>query len=171
MKKFWDFFNMFEGAVMVIGMIIMVFFNFFNVCCRYLLPQSPFSYTEELVVIVFIWVTMFGISYGYRKGAHTMLDIFTNMFPRPLQYVTVAFSTLCSIGFMVLFAKVGIDMVANQIAYNQVTSGLRLPMAVQGIALPIGAIVAVISITKTGYDEIKELHQAADEAKNGGMQS
>ena len=44
-------------------------------------------------------------------------------------------------------------------------------MAVQGIALPIGAIVAVISITKTGYDEIKELHQAADEAENGGMQS
>ena len=91
MKKFWDLFNVFEAAVMVIGMAIMVFFNFFNVVCRRLLPLSPFSYTEELVVIIFLWVTMFGISYGYRKGSHTMLDIFTSHFPQKLQIVTVIF--------------------------------------------------------------------------------
>lgn len=154
MQKFWSAFNTFESAVMVIGMLIMVFFNFFNVICRYLFPKSPFSYTEELVVIIFMWVTMFGLSYGYRKGAHTMLDVFTNLFPRKLQFVTVIFSTLCSILLMVLMVKIGYGMVANQISHGQVTSGMRLPMALTSASLPIGGAVTIISVLKTGYDEI-----------------
>lgn len=165
MKKFWDFFNAFESAVMVIGMAVMVFFNFFNVICRYLLPQSPFSYTEELVVIIFLWVTMFGISYGYRKGSHTMLDIFTSHFPPKLQIATVLFSTLCSVVLMVLITKVGYDMVANQVRHNQVTSGMRLPMALSSSAIPIGAAVTVISVLKTGYDEIKAMCAGQDKNK------
>ena len=165
MKKFWDLFNVFEAAVMVIGMAIMVFFNFFNVVCRRLLPQSPFSYTEELVVIIFLWVTMFGISYGYRKGSHTMLDIFTSHFPQKLQIVTVIFSTLCSAVLMVLIAKVGCDMGANQIKHHQVTSGMRLPMALSSSAIPVGSAVTVISVLKTGYDEIKSMCLERKKAK------
>ena len=66
---------------MVVGMAVMVLFNFLNVIFRYLLPQTPFSYTEELVVLIFIWVSLFGISYGYRVGAHTVLTIVSDRAP------------------------------------------------------------------------------------------
>ena len=157
MKKFFSAFNAFESAIMVIGMAIMVFLNFFNVVCRYLLPQSPFSYTTELVVIIFMWVTMFGISYGYRQGAHTMLDVFTNLFPRTLQMVVVVFSAICSILLMILLVKVGADMVLNQMEHGQVTPGMRLPMAVNS------AVVTIVSIIKTAYDELhRMLHPEAE---------
>ena len=75
MNRFWKGFNLLEEGVMVAGMAVMVLFNFLNVVFRYLLPQTPFSYTEELVVLIFIWVSLFGISYGYRIGAHTVLTV------------------------------------------------------------------------------------------------
>lgn len=155
MKKFFSAFNVFESTIMVIGMAIMVFLNFFNIICRVFLPQSPFSYTDELVVVVFLWVTMFGISYGYRQGAHTMLDFFTNMFPRVLQIAALIFSAACSILLMILITKVGLDMVINQITHNQVTPGMRWPMAISSSAIPVGSAVTIISVLKTTYDEMK----------------
>lgn len=155
---------------MVIGMAVMVFFNFFNVVCRYLLPKSPFSYTEELVVIVFLWVTMFGISYGFRRGAHTMLDVFTNLFPHQLQLVTIVFSALCSLLLQILIAKVGWDMVSNQIAYGQVTAGMRLPMAISSAAIPVGAVVTAVSVLKTGYDELRSAIRQRTQAQTDGRE-
>ena len=54
MERFWKGFNILEEGVMVVGIAVMVLFNFLNVVFRYLLPQTPFSYTEELVVLIFI---------------------------------------------------------------------------------------------------------------------
>lgn len=154
MKRMWSFFNIFEESVMVTGMAIMISFNFFNVVCRYLLPQTPFSYTEELVVLVFMWVSMFGISYGYRKGAHTILDVFTDFLPSKFQPVVILFATLCSALLMALIVYTGYNTVLNQLRYAQVLPGMRIPMPVVSLSIPIGACVAFISVWKTGIEEL-----------------
>ncbi|MCD8164525.1 MAG: hypothetical protein LUE09_14195 [Synergistaceae bacterium] len=58
MKKIVFLLSKFEEIIMVAGGLLMVFMNFANVVCRYLLPTTPFSYTEELVVLLFVWVSM-----------------------------------------------------------------------------------------------------------------
>ena len=154
MRQLWKAFNFFEESVMVVGMSIMVLFNFLNVVCRYLLPQTPFSYTEELVVLVFAWVSMFGISYGYRISSHTVLTIVSDVVPRKLQPICIIFATFASALLMAIIAYTGHGMVMNQIKYGQILPGMRIPVAVVGWSVPTGAAVALISILKAGLTEM-----------------
>ncbi|WP_300262268.1 TRAP transporter small permease [uncultured Cloacibacillus sp.] len=157
MAKLWRAFNIFEESIMVIGMAIMVFFNFANVVCRYLLPKTPFSYTEELVVLVFVWVSMFGISYGYRIKAHTVLTLVSDILPLKLQPILILFSGIASAILMLLIVDTGYGMVLNQMKFGQILPGMKIPVAVMGWAIPLGAAVTFVSILKSCFDEICEL--------------
>lgn len=170
MSKAWKLLNIFEESVMVVGMGVMVLFNFLNIVCRYLLPQTPFSYTEELIVLVFVWVSMFGISYGYRRGAHTALTLISDAVSGRGQYVIVIFATLASALLMFLLAKTGYGMVQNQIRFGQILPGMQIPVAIMGWAVPIGAAVTFISILRSGFLELlgvrESLQPRAHDADN-----
>ncbi|MDR3331559.1 MAG: TRAP transporter small permease [Synergistaceae bacterium] len=157
MGRVWRAFNIFEESVMVAGMGVMVLFNFLNVVCRYLLPQTPFSYTEELIVLIFVWVSMFGISYGYRRGTHTVLTVLSDLLPGRIQPAIIVFSAAASGFLMALMAWTGYGMVQNQMKFGQILPGMRIPMAVVGWALPIGAAVAFVSVIKSAFDEIGDI--------------
>jgi len=157
MNKFWKGFDLFEELIMVIGFIIMVFFNFLDVVCRYLLPQTPFSYTEELVVIVFVWVSMVGLSYGYRRGSHTVLTIVSDILPRKLQPPLVIFAALASMLLMALMVYTGYGMVINQIEHQQILPGMRIPMWIVGWSTPVGCSLAFISIMRSCWLELVSL--------------
>ena len=151
MKKIEFLLSKFEEIIMVAGGLLMVFMNFANVVCRYLLPTTPFSYTEELVVLLFVWVSMFGISYAYRRRAHTLLTILSDNIPGKFQIIIVVISMCASMLLMFLIAKTGYGMVMNQLKYNQI------PVAVMGWAVPLGAAAALLSAAASGCEEIRTL--------------
>lgn len=163
MKRFWDGLSKVEESVMIVGMVIMVVMNFLNVIFRLLLPQTPFSYSEELTIIIFMWVTMFGISYGYRVHAHTVLDVFTNYLPNKAQPFVIIFATICSAFFMVLMTYTAYGTMVNQLTHGQVTPGMKLPMVVNSGALFLGSIITFFSIFRSGY---LELHKINKKMKN-----
>ena len=97
MKIIFKVLDILEEGVMILGLIAMVILNFVNVICRFLLPQTPFSYTEELTILIFGWVTMFGIAYGYKKCAHTGLTLVTDLLPVNIQKIMTVFATICTL--------------------------------------------------------------------------
>ena len=157
MKKIELFLNKIEEVIMVTGGLLMVFLNFANVVCRYLLPTTPFSYTEELVVLLFVWVSMFGVSYAYRRRAHTVLTVISDCIPGKFQIIIIVISMCASMLLMFLLAKTGYGMVLNQIKYNQILPGMKIPVATMGWAIPLGACTAFLSAAASGYDEIQTL--------------
>lgn len=156
MKKIEFLLSKFEEIIMVAGGLLMVFMNFANVVCRYLLPTTPFSYTEELVVLLFVWVSMFGISYAYRRRAHTLLTILSDNIPGKFQIIIVVISMCALMLLMFLIAKTGYGMVMNQLKYNQILPGMKIPVAVMGWAVPLGA-AALLSAAASGCEEIRTL--------------
>ena len=156
MQKFWDFILKIEKFVMAIGMFIMVILNFLNVLFRNLLPQTPFSYSEELTIITFVWVLMFGISYGFKVHAHTISDVFTKMLPKKLEPIIIFLVTVTSVLFMTQLLYTSYLTMINQIRFGQVTPGMRLPMAVNSGALMIGSFISALSVLRAGYLEYKE---------------
>lgn len=155
MAGFWKGLNKVEEFLLILGMAIMVIVNFANVIFRFLLPQSPFSYSEELTIILFIWVTMFGISYGYRVYAHTVLDVLTNLMPKKLQSFIIVFATICSMIFMILMFYTSYITIENQIKFGQVTPGMKLPMAINSGALLVGSVLIFLSALRAGYLQLK----------------
>lgn len=139
---------------MVLGMTIMVILNFFNVIFRVLFPQTPFSYSEELTIIIFMWVTMFGISYGFKANAHTKLDVFTKLLPKKAQPLVTILATLCALLFMGILVYTSYLTMLNQITYNQVTPGMKLPMVVNSGAIFLGSIISMFSVVRAGHLEL-----------------
>lgn len=159
MNKFWGLIEKVENFVMVMGMAIMVVLNFLNVVFRMLLPQTPFSYSEELTIIIFIWVTMFAISYGFKVHAHTVLDFLTKKFPIKGQKAVVVLGCVCSMVFMAIIAYTAYFTIQNQITFNQVTPGMKLPMYINSGALFLGSIITFFSIVRSGQLELAELKE------------
>ncbi|WP_130864106.1 TRAP transporter small permease [Bacilliculturomica massiliensis] len=164
MKYIFLVFDKIEEAGMAIGMLIMVIMNFFNVVCRFLLPQTPFSYTEELTVLIFIWVTMLGISCGYKRASHTGLNILTDKLHGVPKEIVVLFAMVCSAAFAALLFYEGVGMVQNQLAHGQVMPGLQISAAFSGMSLPCGAVFIFIRSIQAGLREWNEVHKLRKEA-------
>lgn len=145
----------FEEFFMMVGMIIMVTLNFTNVLCRYLLPQTPFSYTEELTVLIFIWVTMLGIAFGYKWVSHTSLSIVTDVLPDRYKRVAIVFATICSVAFFVMVFYQGVFMVENQLRFNQILPGMKIPKATAGFAIPVCSVIIIVRAIQAGIKELK----------------
>ena len=157
MQRIWKFLNMFEEIAMIVGGLAMVLLNFIDVVCRYLLPQTPFSYASEMIVLLFVWTSMFGISYGYRKGAHTVLTVISDNLGGKAQAVLVVLSTLASVFLMLMIAYTGYGMAMNQVRFNQILPGMRIPAVVVGGAIPVGSLFCTISVLQYGYLEVKKI--------------
>lgn len=163
MEKLDAVLNRIEFFVMAVGMGIMVLFNFMNVVSRKLMPKTPFSYTEELVVLIFLWISMFGISYAFRKHSHTGLNLITEHLPGIGRIVSILFSMICSAAFAGIIAYTGLELVQNHIKYAQILPSLRLPMAVQSLALPLGGMIVILSVLVSGIREIQEIRKKTEE--------
>lgn len=164
MKYIWLVIDRIEEAGMAIGMFIMVIMNFLNVVCRFFLPQTPFSYTEELTVLIFIWVTMLGISCGYKRASHTGLNILTNKMCGIPKEIVVIFATICSALFSAFLFFEGVGMVQNQLAHGQIMPGLQIDAAWQGASIPVGAVFVFIRSIQAGVRELKSVHALRKEA-------
>ena len=163
MKYILLVFDKIEEAGMAIGMFIMVIMNFFNVVCRFLLPQTPFSYTEEFTVLIFIWVTMPGISCGYKRASHTGLNILTERIHGVPKGIIIIFATICSSLFAALLFYEGVGMVQNQMAHGQVMPGLQISAAWSGLSIPCGAVFIFVRSIQAGFREWKLNRQLGKE--------
>lgn len=144
MKTILKLLDVVEEGIMLTGLAVMVVMNFVNVVCRFLLPQTPFSYTEELTILLFEWVTMFGIAYGYKKAAHTGLSLITDKLPGPMQKAMMVFSMACTLILMGIVIWSGSNMVQNQLVHGNIFPGLKISSAWGGVAVPAGGVMIAI---------------------------
>lgn len=152
-----------EETVIVFLLAFMSIMNFANVFSRKLLSSS-FSFTEELTVMAFVWVTMLGIAVGYKKFAHLGMSYFIEMLPRRGQAIMALFSMLCSLVMIVILVQYGVQMVQGQIALNARTPAMQLPTAMQGLSIPVGGIFIAIRTLQAGVTQFVQLWKEAGES-------
>lgn len=152
-----------EQAIMVTGTLVMLFVCFANVVFRRI-PTISLTYTDELVVLIFMWVTMFGISYAYKQRAHTNLNIITRKSPKYGKVILQLISMTCTLIFVGAVAKTGITMVNNIFEYNKTMPSLGVSQAWQNMALPLGAFIVLISVVLETISRIQGYLQV-DETK------
>ena len=90
MKKVLDIFfkilDYAEETFIVLCLAFMSIMNFINVVSRYCFSNS-FSFTEELTVMAFVWITMFGVAAGYKRCAHLGMSYIVERFPKKGQAI------------------------------------------------------------------------------------
>ncbi len=81
------------------SMLAVLFFTFlFQIFSRYVL-RSPFGWTLELCLILWLWIVFFGCAFTVRDKDHVTFDIFYFATPKKVQLV---FSLISAVGIIVI---------------------------------------------------------------------
>ena len=160
MKLLSAFWSKLEECILVALFAFMAVMNFLNVVMRYCFSNS-FSFTEEVTITAFVWVSMVGIAVGYKRVAHLGMSFFVDNMPKKLQPFMVLLSMVCSIVMIALLFKYGADMVSNQIRLGSKTPALGMPMWVQGLSIPVGSAFCMIRAIESGIKEFIRLRKVA----------
>lgn len=88
-------------AVLLGGMTLL---TFINVVLRYGF-NSSIIWSLEVVLVMFAWLVLFGISYGFKVTAHLGVDAVTNLLPPGARKAVALFAGALCIAYAALFVK------------------------------------------------------------------
>ena len=155
MKFLAKLLDYFEESLIIIMLAYMAIMNFLNVVFRYCFANS-FSFTEELTITVFVWVTMLGASAAFKRNAHMGMSFVADLFHGKARAFASLFVTICNLLFMIILLYYGIEMVQGQMTMGSTTPVLRMPQYVQGLSMPCGAVLIIIRVIQSGIELFKE---------------
>lgn len=149
-----------EEFILVALFAFMAVMNFLNVVCRYCFANS-FSFTEEVTITAFVWVSMVGIAVGYKRLAHLGMSFLVDHMPKKVQPFMALLSMICSVVLILLLFQYGSEMVSNQMRLGSKTPALGMPMYIQGLSIPVGAVFCLIRAVESGVKEFVRLRKDA----------
>lgn len=152
-----------EEGFCVVLLVIMTTLNFANVLSRYVL-HSSISFTDELTVMAFVWVSMIGAAVAYKRAAHMSMSFIQDQFSRKNQAWFALFSMLCSVIFLGILIFYGVLLVRKQIMLGYKTPSLRLPGAFQSASIPVGGFFMIIRAIQLGLTQFIQFRKE-DEKK------
>lgn len=130
------------GFLLVIAGLTIV-----QVILRYVFSY-PLIWSEELSILVFIYLGFIGIGVAYAQGKHLYVDALVVTLPKSIRKVIEGIA----LGFSSIFLLVVIvQMIKVMVVTSKVgitTPALLLPMPVIYVSLPIGCLLFLIQVVR-----------------------
>ena len=137
-KKIMNGLAFVEKLVLVLSTILIVVLTVGNVLSRKVLHQS-WSFTEELVVAVFVLITLLAAALAARDGELVNLSLLPDRLSAKARRILLVVNTAFSVAFTVVLFKYGMDKVLTQLANGKRTFVLNWPEWIFWSFVPIGA--------------------------------
>ncbi len=119
----------FEETAIAVILALMAGITFVNVVLRYGFADG-LIWGQEVVLILFAWLVMFGVSYGVKVTAHLGVDAVTNLLPPAVRRIVALIAAFCCIAYAALLLKGAWDFYANFANLPQ-TTGRVMPTGLQ----------------------------------------
>ena len=136
-KKLMDIVAMVEKTVLVVTMLLILVLTVGNVFSRKVIHQS-WSFTEELVVAIFVLITLLGAALSAREGGLVGLNLVTERLPKSAKKPVVILIT---------------DKVLAQLANQKRTFVLNWPEWIFWSFVPIGSACMILHFIEFCLDE------------------
>ena len=150
-KKFMNALAGLEKLVLEIATVLILVLTVGNVFSRKVIHQS-WSFTEELVVAVFVLITLLAAALACRDGELVNLTILTDRLPAQVRKVFLLFSTILSVAFTAVLFKYGLDKVITQMQNGKRTFVLNWPEWIFWSFVPIGAVCMILHFVEFFLD-------------------
>ena len=141
--KIMDVLAAIERFILVVTGLGTTFITFFAVVGRKT-GWYKFTWSEEIVINVFVIMIMCGCALAAREGGLISLSLIYDMVSVKGKKIIATISSAVCFAFYIIVIKTGFDKVASQMASNKRTSILLWPEWIFMIALPIGAILLIL---------------------------
>lgn len=142
-KKLMDALAMMEKTALVVSTIIILVLTVGNVFSRKVIHQS-WSFTEELVVAVFVLITLVAAALACREGELVNLSLLTDRLPKSLRKPVLFLNTVLCVFFTAVLFKYGMDKVITQMSNGKRTFVLNWPEWIFWSFVPIGAVCMIL---------------------------
>lgn len=132
-----------EEALCAAIMIFMAGLGFLNVVTRYL--GFSLAYTEEVLVMLMVWLTMFGAAVGMKRGSHLAMSFLRDRCPSrvrgglDLLNLLLTLATLAAVIHLCLAYQL-----PDEILMDTRTSALDIPTWWYTLAIPVGGVSVMV---------------------------
>ncbi len=151
-KYVWDHLEETAAAIIVLVMAIV---SFINVMGRFVF-KHPLAWADELTLLLFLWASMLGAAVAFKRGSHFNMGLLAESGGRTRHILLAAVSLIFNLLFSALVLATGIKMMLNQISFNGILPTLHIPQAIQGAAVPVGAVFMIIRSVENFLETLKK---------------
>lgn len=127
-----------ERVVLVATTLLILVLTVGNVFSRKVIHRS-WSFTEELVIAVFVLISLLATALAAREGELVSLTLVTDHIPEKWKKASVILITALSVIFCVILFKYGVDKVIAQMENGKRTFVLNWPEWIFWTFVPVGA--------------------------------
>ena len=129
-----------EEKLIAIIMAETIVVGFMQVFYRFIL-KSSLSWSEELLRFSFEWVVFLAASIAVRENGHVSVSVLVDLLPKTIRRVIAIAGSILCVGFCLAITYYGIDLVKMQIATNQRSTAMEIPMWIPYMGLVAGSFM------------------------------
>jgi C4-dicarboxylate transporter DctQ subunit len=118
-------------------LIITALIVFMQVVLRYGFGFT-LAWIEESARYMIVWFVFLGASIGVREKAHPTMDTLLQVVPKSTKTILQIMITIICMVFCVIIVRSGINVVIGAYKLGSISPGLRIPLFVPYIAVPVG---------------------------------
>lgn len=137
------FLDKFEEWTCAFTLAISVIILFVNVVARYCF-QSGFSWADEAIRYLIVYVTFVGLGMGIRKKSVISVDLLQHMVDETKRKILKTFIHVVELLFGVTMAYVSIRLIIAAMSVGERTLAMDIPIAIVYAPLTIGSLLIVI---------------------------
>ena len=150
-KKIMDVLAAAEKLILAASTLLILVLTVGNVFSRKVIHRS-WSFTEELVVAVFVLITLMAAALACREGELVSLTLVTDRLPGKTKKPVVVLVTVLSVIFTVILFKYGMDKVLTQLANGKRTFVLNWPEWIFWSFVPNGSVCMILHFVEYCID-------------------
>ena len=150
-KKIMDVLAAAEKLILAASTLLILVLTVGNVFSRKVIHRS-WSFTEELVVAVFVLITLMAAALACREGELVSLTLVTDRLPGKTKKPVVVLVTVLSVIFTVILFKYGMDKVLTQLANGKRTFVLNWAEWIFWSFVPIGSVCMILHFVEYCID-------------------
>jgi len=148
-----------EEIICAAMMTFMTVLGFANVLARYL--GYSMAYTEELLVMLLVWLTMLGTAAGFKRNAHLGMTFLRERLPLVSQKALEILSAILTVGSVVVVMVVCVVyQIPDEILLKSRTLSLDLPTVYYSLAIPICGVLVIIRVLQAAWRDWQKLGRA-----------
>lgn len=145
---------------------VMSLITFVNVVNRYLFSKS-LAFSEEVVVNLFVWITLLGVSIAFRRGSHLQMTNLYDKFSPKLKRISIAISGVIGIViFVFLIYNSSREIYKNMTFYHSISDALGIPTWIYSLGTPVFSLFVLKEIVSSTLKGIKNSNGEASTGAN-----
>jgi TRAP-type C4-dicarboxylate transport system permease small subunit len=133
-----------EGAL-VLTFAVMTVVAFVNVLTRYVIQYS-LAFTEEIVVSLFVWLTLLGAAVAFREGSHLAFTWLVERAPRPARRLSVVVTAALSVALFALLLYFGVSQISNERLMGTTSEALAIPQWWYTAGIPLFSALIIVRV-------------------------